>query len=226
MSSLDTLDQRIKEKLAATDQRRQLEQNHLQQRMLEFEERHKQFTALADRLIKDIIQPRMEKVAEHFPNAVFPVSDPPRRHSCVCLFQHTARFPASATLEVGVSRDGQCQTLMVLYSLDILPVFFQFEGKDQLTFPLEQVEEERVAEWVDQKILEFVETYLRLEAIDQYQQENLVTDPVCGMRINKTYAAAQMKYQGQTYYFCLEECKNKFAESPSAYLDILAPAGR
>jgi hypothetical protein len=31
MSNLETLEQRIKEKLAATDQRRHLEQNHLQQ---------------------------------------------------------------------------------------------------------------------------------------------------------------------------------------------------
>ncbi len=55
---------------------------------------------------------------------------------------------------------------------------------------------------------------------------NLVTDPVCGMRINKAYAAAQMKYQGQTYYFCLEESKNKFAADPSAYLDTPATVVR
>jgi YHS domain-containing protein len=187
--------------------------------MFEFEERYKQYTAIADKLFKNIIRPHMEKVAEHFPNAAFPVSDPPRRQSCICVFQHTSRFPASATLELGVSRDGQCQTLVILYALDILPVFFQFQGKDQLTFPLDRVDEKRVTEWVDQKLLAFVETYLRLDAIDQYQQDNLVTDPVCGMRINKVYAAAQMKHQDRTYYFCLEDCKNKFAKNPSAYLD-------
>jgi YHS domain-containing protein len=226
MSDLNDLEQRIKEKLAATDQRRQLEQNHLQQRMLEFDERHKQYIALADKLFKDMIRPRMHKLAEHFANAVFPQCDPPRRQSCVLVFQNTTRFPASATLELGVSRDGQCQTVMVLYSLDILPVFFQFEGRDQLTFPLDRVDQARVAEWVDQKILEFVETYLRLEGIDQYQKDNLVIDPVCGMRINRAYAAAQMMYQGQTYYFCLEDCKKKFAENPSAYLDTPGPVAR
>src|SRR5262249_31188231 len=142
-------------------------------------------------LFKEIIRPRMEKLAGHFANARFPQCDPPRRQSCVCVFQNTTQFPASATLEVGVSRDGLCETLMVLYSLDILPVFFQFEGKDQLTFPLDRVDEQRVAEWVDQKILGFVETYLRLEATEQYQTPNLVTDPVCRMRINKAYAAAE-----------------------------------
>jgi Cu+-exporting ATPase len=45
-----------------------------------------------------------------------------------------------------------------------------------------------------------------------------VTDPVCGMRINKTYALAQMNYQGQTYYFCIPDCQKKFAEDPATYL--------
>ena len=43
----------------------------------------------------------------------------------------------------------------------------------------------------------------------------MVTDPVCGMQVNKAFAPAQMSYQGQTYYFCIPECQARFAEKYS-----------
>jgi Cu+-exporting ATPase len=44
-----------------------------------------------------------------------------------------------------------------------------------------------------------------------------VTDPVCGMQIDSSQAAAQSQYQGQTYYFCSVECKRKFDENPQQF---------
>ena len=62
-----------------------------------------------------------------------------------------------------------------------------------------------------------METYLRLEQAEPYQRENQVTDPVCGMRIAKHTAAAREEYEGRTFYFCVEECREKFLEEPSRY---------
>jgi hypothetical protein len=50
---------------------------------------------------------------------------------------------------------------------------------------LDEVDEAKTAFWIEAKILHFVDTYLRLETPDHYQQENMATDPVCGMRVNK-----------------------------------------
>jgi YHS domain-containing protein len=91
-------------------------------------------------------------------------------------------------------------------------------GRDELTIPLDEVNEEKVAAWVEGKLVEFVETYLRLETSNHYQERNLVTDPVCGMAVNKAFAPAQMTYRGQTYYFCIPECQARFAENPERYL--------
>ncbi len=46
-----------------------------------------------------------------------------------------------------------------------------------------------------------------------------VTDPVCGMEIEPMNAAAQTTYQGNTYYFCSQECKSKFDKDPQKYVD-------
>lgn len=44
-----------------------------------------------------------------------------------------------------------------------------------------------------------------------------VKDPVCGMMVDDQNAAARSTYQGKTYYFCSEECKNTFDTDPDRY---------
>jgi YHS domain-containing protein len=107
---------------------------------------------------------------------------------------------------------------MVLADLEILPIFFPFEGRARLTLPLGRVDDDTVAAWVDERLVCFVRTYLRVEAADQYDTKYLATDPVCGTRINQLYAAGQSDFDGQPYYFCLEGCLKKFVENPRQYL--------
>lgn len=46
----------------------------------------------------------------------------------------------------------------------------------------------------------------------------MAKDPVCQMDVDPKDAAAQSKYQGQTYYFCAVGCKQKFDAEPGRYL--------
>ena len=46
----------------------------------------------------------------------------------------------------------------------------------------------------------------------------MVTDPVCGMQIEDSQAAAQTVYEGRTYYFCSVECRQTFEENPEEYV--------
>jgi Cu+-exporting ATPase len=45
----------------------------------------------------------------------------------------------------------------------------------------------------------------------------MVTDPVCGMRIDSDDAAATAEYEGKTYYFCSEACRDRFEADPASY---------
>jgi YHS domain-containing protein len=217
MADLIDLERKIKEKLSLSEERQHLQRDHLQQQMAEAEARHQRYTAQADRLMQEVIRPRMEKLSFLFANARISEARS-SRHTCCYQFEHTTRFPATAHLEIGVTRDGEIKTVALLSELEILPVFFPLAGRDQLTMLLDEVDQEKAAAWVDARILHFVDTYLRLETSNHYQEENLVTDPVCGMRVNKAFAPAQMTYHGQTYYFCIAECRARFAENPERYL--------
>ncbi len=45
----------------------------------------------------------------------------------------------------------------------------------------------------------------------------MVTDPVCGMKIEPDQAAATAEYAGQTWYFCSDSCHDKFVVHPEQY---------
>jgi P-type Cu+ transporter len=46
----------------------------------------------------------------------------------------------------------------------------------------------------------------------------MVTDPVCGMRIDDAEAAATAEYEGTTYSFCSQVCRDAFVADPAAYV--------
>ena len=48
--------------------------------------------------------------------------------------------------------------------------------------------------------------------------ETVTTDPVCGARVDEDQVEVKAEYDGQTYYFCSEECKQKFLREPTKYL--------
>lgn len=52
----------------------------------------------------------------------------------------------------------------------------------------------------------------------------LVKDVVCGMDVDPDTAAAKSDYQGVTYYFCAEGCKQEFDANPAKYAGGGAPA--
>jgi YHS domain-containing protein len=217
MSEIHDLETRIKERLDMNEAQRRLRQSRVEDYMNGLEERMKRYTAMADRLMETVIRPRLEVLARHIPG-LLPVEERTGRHVSVYRCERTDRMPATVTLEMGITRDGEVQTLSVFYNLQVIPVLFSFDGSDQLIMPFDMVDEGRITNWVNEHIIRVVDTCLRLETADMYQADNLVTDPVCGMRINKAIAPASMEHEGQRYYFCVEACRARFAEDPDHYL--------
>ncbi len=48
---------------------------------------------------------------------------------------------------------------------------------------------------------------------------HIVTDPVCKMEFSAGEAAATLKYNRRTYYFCHVACLRLFEADPLAYVD-------
>jgi YHS domain-containing protein len=45
----------------------------------------------------------------------------------------------------------------------------------------------------------------------------MARDPVCGMSVEESKAAATSVYEGRTYHFCSAACKTRFDKEPSKY---------
>ena len=43
-------------------------------------------------------------------------------------------------------------------------------------------------------------------------------DLVCGMDVDEGTAVTSVEYQGKTYFFCAESCKEKFEQDPEKYI--------
>lgn len=43
-------------------------------------------------------------------------------------------------------------------------------------------------------------------------------DPVCGMNVDERRAAATAEYDGTTYYFCSNGCREEFESRPESFV--------
>jgi Cu+-exporting ATPase len=50
-----------------------------------------------------------------------------------------------------------------------------------------------------------------------------VLDPVCGMTISPADAVGHVEHKGQTYYFCSDQCLERFRATPEEFLGGVAP---
>ncbi|NQT14824.1 MAG: hypothetical protein HQ582_18870 [Planctomycetes bacterium] len=217
MVDIEQLGQRIEAEFARADERIAQLQKEAQKKYEELGRRHEQFTAIARRLIDESGHP-LEKLVSYFDNAELSRSEDPYGFHFTCSFKHTPRYPASATLRFDATHDDEVRRIILVYSLEVIPVFMEFERTDELAFELDAVDEAKGSKWVGDKIVSFVQTYMRIPFVDQYQQGNLVTDPVARVRFLKNVAKAEAEYHAHTYYFISEETHREFADDPGRYV--------
>jgi len=53
----------------------------------------------------------------------------------------------------------------------------------------------------------------------EYHSQHLMTDPVCGMKVDPHTARHRAAHGGRTYYFCSARCREKFESDPAHYLE-------
>lgn len=190
-------------RLELEEKQQQLDDN--MNKMLEQKER---LATIAKRLIDTVLLPMMQELLRHFDNGRVEVQHNNDYFGCVCEFAHTPRFPATVRFGIAIL-PGNETCYAARSDLNILPVLMEYTRNNEELFPLEG-DDEAIAGWVEERILEFVDTYLRLETHPLYQKDNIVIDPVCGMRISAIAATSKVEWSGHTYYFCSEVCKEVF----------------
>lgn len=156
----------------------------------------------------EIWRPRLEALAQKFGERV---KLQPRitRELREAAFDFESSL-AHIQLRFTASTDEDVRKLVLDYRLDILPILMKFEPHHQSEFPLESIDEAAVAKWIDDRILDFVRTYLSLQQNEFYLKDHMVVDPVAQVRFPKMAAASTLEWQGKTYYFIGDKTRREF----------------
>jgi YHS domain-containing protein len=209
MSDISKLASRIDAEFSAVEakvknfQAEQVEAHKQRQQRLE------QLGKVFDQL-REIWRPRLELLVKKFEGRVqaTPRIVPSTREATFDFQSHLARV----RLKLSAFTDRDIQKLILSYDLEIVPVLMRFKQHDEMELPLDKVDKEAVAKWIDDRIVDFVQTYFSMGESEIYLKDFLVEDPIAHVRFPKQAAAAILEWQGQKFYFIGEETRREFAK--------------
>jgi YHS domain-containing protein len=175
-----------------------------------YQERQKRMQILGKvfEQLREVWKPRLDVLSKKFGDRVqvTPRLIPSTREA---MFEFQSKR-ARIRLKFSATTDRDVTKVILSYDLDIIPVFMRFDAHSEMEFPLDAVDPEVVARWIDDRIVSFVKTYLSLQENDQYLKDEMVEDPVAGIRFPKFAAGTSLEWKGKTYFFIGEETRREF----------------
>ncbi|HTI51436.1 MAG TPA: hypothetical protein VL475_10810 [Planctomycetaceae bacterium] len=207
MADINSLLQRIDAEFAAGRQKIR----DFQAEQLEAYEGRERRLALFEQTcekLREVWRPRLEALAQKFGEQVN-VTPQIHRDRREATFEFESNL-AQIVLRFTVSTDQEVRKLVLDYRLEILPILMKFEPHKQAEFPLEAVDVDAVGRWFDDRLVDFVRTYLSLHQNEYYLKDHMVSDPIAGVRFPKFAAASTLEWQGQKYYFIGEKTRSEF----------------
>lgn len=154
------------------------------------------------------ISPRLRLLAERFKDDVNakPIV---RAHTRELVMDFRSGL-AKITLKFSAFPDKDVQNIVFQYNLEIIPVLLQYDSQATLSQPLDKLDQSAVIKWIDDRIVDFIKTYVSIYENNYYLQGQRVEDPITGISFPKHFAACRLEWEGQTYYFISPETLAEF----------------
>jgi hypothetical protein len=183
--------------------------------MQEHQERQKRMDKLGKVFdeLREIWRPRLELLVKKFGDRVkvTPRIVPSTREAA---FEFQSNL-AKVSLKFSAYTDRDVKKVILGYDLDIIPILMRYTPHADIEFPLDKVDKDAAAKWVEARIVEFVRTYLSLGDNEWYLKDQMVEDPIAHVRFPKQAAGATLEWKGQKLYFLGEETRREYAERNS-----------
>jgi len=207
MSAQTSLIERIQQEFANSQAKLKQFQ---EQQIVQHQEREKRLETLEGvfNQLRDVWGPRIECLAKEFGDRVNikPSITPGLR----CATMEFTSPLAAISLTFSAGTDLDATKLVLSYDLEILPILMQFEKHSEVSFPLGQIDRDAIGQWLDDRIVAFVKTYLSLHENEYYLKGHMVVDPITEVRFPKFAAGATRKQAGKTVYFVSEASAQEF----------------
>ncbi|MFO0873644.1 MAG: hypothetical protein U0575_06685 [Phycisphaerales bacterium] len=148
------------QQVAQAEEARAKEARVREQRMTKFNEVCVELHAL--------IQPRIDTFAKAFGEQVriVPTITPAERSVTVAFLTDLA----DVTLTVRMFPDRDITGLVLEYDLLIIPIYFDYERHARLEMPLDKIDGDAIAGWLDDRIVSCVKSYLAMQDNEHYRR--------------------------------------------------------
>jgi hypothetical protein len=159
MTDVSNLVNRITAEFTAAQDKKKKLRDDYQRAYEQRQARLAEFSKVLDDL-RDVWRPRLEALARQFGDRVqvTPHIEPARREATFAFDSTVARIK----LRFSASTDRDIRKVVLGYDLEIIPVLMRFDRHAELELPLENIDRAAAARWIDDRIVDFVRTYLRL----------------------------------------------------------------
>jgi YHS domain-containing protein len=207
MADVDNLLNRIDAEFSALDDRiKQAQASQLH----EHQERQARLAAFEKRLaqLPEVWKPRLAAMLRRFGGhvKVTPRLSSSNREATMAFQSDLARIK----LRLSASTDRDVRKLVLDYNLEILPILMKFDSHHRAEWPLDAIDPQAIANWVDDRLVDFVRTYLSLHENEHYLKDHMVEDPIAAVRFPRHAAATTVEWEGTTYYFIGDETRREF----------------
>ncbi len=158
--------------------------------------------------MRDIWRPRLELLVKKFGDRVkaTPRIIPSTREA---IFEFQSAL-ARVRLKFSSCTDRDVRKVVLGYDLDIVPILMRYTPHAEIEFPLEKVDKADAAKWIDDRIVDFVRTYLSLGDNEWYLKDQMVEDPIAHVRFPRQAAGAAVEWNGKKFYFIGDETRREF----------------
>jgi YHS domain-containing protein len=209
MSDVNELVSRIDGAFTAVKDRIKQEQ---QQQLQEIQERQKllkEYEKVQAKIV-EVAKPRLEALAKRAGERVkiSPTISQTRR-AVAFEFRSSRAF---ITLAFSVAPDIQIKNAVLEYDLKIVPVLWKFDSHAEFSTPIAAPDLAGLTKWLDDRIVGFVELYVKIHEGELYDQADYVEDPVAKVKFPKFAAGATLDHGGQTYFFIDDRNRAEFAK--------------
>lgn len=208
MSDVNSLVNRIEGAFTQVKEKVKQEQQELLRDHQARQERLKGYEKAQARVV-ELARPRLEALAKRAGERVKVTPTVSQTYRKAAFEFRSSR--AWITLTFEVSPDYPVENVVVESELSVVPKLWDFDSHAEFRTPVGAVDADGLTTWLDDRIVGFVELFIRIHEGELYDTAEYVEDPVARVKFPKFAAGATLEHGGQTYYFVDDKTKAEYA---------------
>lgn len=217
MKHLSSLEQRLAVLLERASESLAEERRASEAQMLRIAPLRARFERAAGLWLNDLVLTRLQALARLLPHGGH-VYHTPGTLMASLKFPWSREMGGAAALNISISPSAGFERATMLVHPLLVPMLSGHPPASMRDFDVEGQDPHSLADFLDDGLVTFAEAYLRArDPSSPYQRESFSTDPVCGMTVRHSVAAAICEHDGRRFYFCAASCADEFRRDPDRY---------